>query len=108
MLARCLIRVGRLDEAEDTLRRLKTVMPSSQDAAMGLGTFALLGGRLDESRAYFREVLTRDPRRGQAALMLSFLDGSLPDGDRRRVCDALKAVTAKPLVVAGCEAAGTP
>ncbi|NOT28137.1 MAG: tetratricopeptide repeat protein [Acidobacteria bacterium] len=67
MLARCLINERRLDEAEEALRQLHTVNPRSQDASMGLGVFSLLAGRLDESRAHFQDVLSRDASRAQAS-----------------------------------------
>ena len=102
MLARCLINEHRLDEAEEVLRQLYTVNPRSQDASMGLGVFALLAGRLDESRTHFQEVLARDANRIQARLMLSFLDGSLSAEERGPVCAALREVAGRT-TIEGCE-----
>ena len=44
---------------------------------MGLGIFAVMDGRVDESRKYFVDVLARDPGRARANLMLAFIDGTL-------------------------------
>jgi tetratricopeptide (TPR) repeat protein len=104
MLARCLIQGHRLDEAEDTLRQLRLVNPASQDASMGLGVFALLDGRLEESRAHLQDVLARDADRAQAKLMLAFIDGSLPPTERGRLCEALRAVAGGTTTIDGCQA----
>jgi Flp pilus assembly protein TadD len=102
MLARCLIQERRFGEAEQALRLLRVVNPASQEASMGLGIFALLSGRTEEARGHFQEVLARDGTRAQARLLLAFLDGSLPDADRSRVCDALRTVAGATSTIAAC------
>jgi len=103
MLARCLIQGHRLDEAQDTLRQLRLVNPASQDASMGLGVFALLDGRPEESRAHMQEVLARDAGRAQAKLMLAFIDGSLPPTERGQVCEALRTVAGGTTTIDACQ-----
>ena len=106
MLARCLVSAHRLDEAEDTLRQLQKINPQSQDAALGLGVFALLAGRLDEAGTLFQDVLSRDPNRTQARLMLSFIDGSISDDERAALCNALRVIAGRN-TIERCEAAPT-
>jgi tetratricopeptide (TPR) repeat protein len=102
MLARCLIQTQRLGEAEDVLRQLKAINPASQDASIGLGVFALLGGRSDEARQHFQDVLARDPGRAQAGLLLALIDGSLPAEERRRLCGGLQTVAGGSTAIAAC------
>lgn len=102
MLARCLIEGRRLAEAESVLLGFRAAHPSSDEAAMGLGIFALLKGQTEESRARFQEVLARDASRGQARLMLAFLDGALSAPEHRRVCEALRTVAGDALTIAAC------
>ncbi|MET0214769.1 MAG: hypothetical protein ABW292_17290, partial [Vicinamibacterales bacterium] len=60
--------------------------------------FAIMDGRVDESRRYFELVLAQDPGRTRAQLMLDFIDGTLPATDHRRLCDELQNVAGrKPL-----------
>jgi hypothetical protein len=94
-LSTCLIETHRLAEAEQTVRQLHTMNPKSQDAAMGLGLFAIMDGRVDESRRYFELVLAQDPGRTRAQLMLDFIDGTLPATDHRRLCDELQNVAGR-------------
>jgi Flp pilus assembly protein TadD len=101
-LAGCLLQGQRLDEAEGTLQQLRTVNPTSQDAAMGLGVFAILHGRLDESRAHFQDVLARDPGRERAKLMLGFVEGTLPEVEKRRLCAELQTVAGGTLTIDQC------
>ena len=102
MLARCLIAGQRLAEAEETLRQLRVLNPVSQDASMGLGVFALLGGRIEESRAHFQDVIGRDAGRAQAKLMLALIDGSLPASERDRLCEALRTVAGSSVSIRAC------
>jgi Flp pilus assembly protein TadD len=102
MLARCLIQGRRFDEAEVVLHELRAVDPASQDAAMGLGVFALVKGRTEESRVYFQDVVNRDAGRSQARLMLALLDGSIPAGDRLRVCEALRVMSQDETPIDAC------
>ena len=74
---------------------------------MGLGVFALLDGRSEESRAHFRDVLDRESGRAQARLMLALIDGSLPEAERTRLCEALRTVAGGATTVDACPA-GAP
>jgi pentatricopeptide repeat protein len=104
MLARCFIQARRLDEAEDVLRQLRAINPMSQDASMGLGIFALLDGRIEESRAHFQDVTRRNARRSQAELMLAFIEGSLPEDEHLRLCEALGTLTTGSTTIDACQA----
>jgi Flp pilus assembly protein TadD len=101
-LSRCLIQERRLREAEDVMRKLHAAHPASQDASMGLGVFAILDGRLSESRAHFQEVLGREPGHAGAKLMLGFIDGQLQAVEQRRVCAELQMVSGQALTIDGC------
>ncbi|MGH9257119.1 MAG: tetratricopeptide repeat protein [Vicinamibacterales bacterium] len=101
-LARCLIEGQRLAEAEEALRQLHSVNSTSTDASLGLGVFALLGGRLDESREHFQEVLTQEPGRARAKLMLAFIEGTLPAVEHQRMCKELQIVAGGPLTIDAC------
>jgi Flp pilus assembly protein TadD len=96
-LSTCLIETHRLAEAEQAVRQLHTMNPKSQDAAMGLGLFAIMDGRVDESRRYFQLVLAQDASRTRAQLMLAFIDGTLPAAEHQRLCDELQNVSGRPL-----------
>jgi hypothetical protein len=96
-LSTCLIETHRLAEAEQAIQQLHTMNPKSQDAAMGLGLFAMMDGRVDESRRYFQLVLAQDPGRARAQLMLDFIDGTLPATEHQRLCDELQNVSGRPL-----------
>jgi tetratricopeptide (TPR) repeat protein len=101
-LARCLIEVRRVAEAEQVLRQLRAVNPDSQDAALGLGVFAAAGGRVQEARAHFEEVLARQPGHPQASRMITFLDGGLPAGDRERLCTELRRLAGASFALQAC------
>ena len=96
-LSACLIEANRLDQAEQALRQLYAVNPKSQDAAMGLGLFAVMDDRVDESRQYFKLVLAQNPNRPRAQTMLAFIDGTLPPPEHRRLCDELQKMTGRSL-----------
>jgi tetratricopeptide (TPR) repeat protein len=96
-LSACLIEAKRVEEAEHALRQLYEMNPKSQDAAMGLGLFAAMDDRVDESRRYFELVLAQDPDRARAQTMLAFIDGTLPPEEHRRLCDELQKVTGRPI-----------
>jgi protein O-mannosyl-transferase len=103
-LARCLVEEGRLGEAEQVLRKLHTINPTSQDASMGLGVFALLDGRLAESRALFEETLYREPSRPRSLLLLAFIDGKLTPDQHQRVCQELRMLAGPTVKIAACGA----
>jgi protein O-mannosyl-transferase len=103
-LARCLVEEHRLGEAEQVLRKLHTINPRSQDAAMGLGLFALLDGRLADSRAFFNETLDREPSRPRSLLLLAFIDGTLTPDQHQRVCEELRMLAGPAVKVAACGA----
>jgi protein O-mannosyl-transferase len=96
-LSACLIEAKRVHEAEQALRQLYAVNPKSLDAAMGLGLFAVMDDRVDESRQYFNLVLAKEPDRPRAQTMLAFIDGTLPPEEHRRLCDELQGVTGRAL-----------
>jgi Flp pilus assembly protein TadD len=102
-LAGCLIEMRELDQAEEVLRALRGVNPTSQDAAMGLGIFALLDGRSAEARAYLQAAANREPPRPRAGVLLAFMDGTLPASETRRVCDELRTVAGVSLNVETCQ-----
>ncbi|MBM3820053.1 MAG: tetratricopeptide repeat protein [Acidimicrobiia bacterium] len=101
-MARCLIVTGRLSEAEPVLRRVRDLSPASPDGSMGLGVLAILRGRPGESRVHFGRVLERDPGHAQAQRLLAFIDNTLPDAERRRVCQELGATAGGALAVDRC------
>jgi tetratricopeptide (TPR) repeat protein len=101
-LARCLIVTGRLAEAEPVLRRVRDLNPASPDGSMGLGVLAILRGRPGESRVHFDRVLERDAGHPQAQRLLAFIDNTLPDAERRRVCDELGAARGGTISVDRC------
>jgi len=103
-LARCLIQERRFEEAEEALRQLRAVIPTSQDASMGLGVFAILAGRPSEGRAHFQEVLTREPGHARAKQMLAFIEGALPAVEHRRLCEELLTLTSGALTLGACRA----
>jgi hypothetical protein len=86
------------------LRQLRAINPTSQDASMGLGIFALLDGRIEESRAHFQDVTRRNARRSQAELMLAFIEGSLPEDEHLRLCEALGTLTTGSTTIDACQA----
>ena len=105
-LADCYFQTRRLDDAERTLLQLSAVSPASQDAALGLGTLALLRDRNDESRTYFQRVLERDAAQRRARELLALLDGTLAPADRTRLCTELRTAAGGPAGPAVCVGAG--
>jgi protein O-mannosyl-transferase len=105
-LAECLVQVHRLDDAEQALRQLAALNPASQDAAIGLGTLALLGDRREESRAHFEQALARNPAQPRAKALMAFLDGSLTGPDRIRLCNELRSLTGRPVALGDCSGTG--
>jgi Flp pilus assembly protein TadD len=101
----CLVDMRELNEAERALRRLYAVNPASQDASMGLGMFALLDGRADEARRYFRQTADREPARPRATRLLAFMDRTLPEDDTREVCRELRSIGGDLTRVAACRSA---
>ena len=101
-LAGCLIVMRDLDEAESVLQQLRAINPESQDASMGLGVFALLDGRIPDARAYLREAIDGDLPRERAALLLAFIDGTLPAGEIAAVCDDLRLMAGDTLNIEMC------
>ena len=101
-LSACLIETRRIAEAEEVLRQLYAVNPQSQDAAMGLGIFAIMDGRIDESRKYFADVLARDPGRTRANQMLAFIDGKLSAVESERLCGELRQAAGEAFKLDAC------
>jgi tetratricopeptide (TPR) repeat protein len=101
-LSACLIEARRLKEAEEALRQLHVVNPSSQDAGMGIGLFAIMDGRVDEARKQFESVLQREPGRARARQMLEFLDGKPPEAQHERLCRELREAAGGTLTLDVC------
>jgi hypothetical protein len=101
-LAACLIATGRLNEAEPVLRRVRDLTPASADGPMALGVLAILRGRPGESRVHFDRVLAHDPGHPQARRLLAFIDNTLPDAERRRVCQELGVTAGGAVSVDRC------
>ena len=101
-LVRCLIEIGRLDDAERVLRRLRTVSPASPDAAMGLGLIALLRSRPAEARVQFQSALDKDGGHPQARRMMAFVDHALPESEQARVCAELRIAAGGAVNVDTC------
>jgi Flp pilus assembly protein TadD len=101
-MARCLIVTGKLAEAEPVLRRVRDLSPKSPDGSMGLGVLAILRGRPGESRVHFDHAMERDPGNPQARRLLAFIDNTLPDDERRRVCQELGVTAGGAISVDRC------
>ena len=91
-LLSCLIQTGRIPEAETELKTLRTIDPDSPESGVGLGLLAIAQGDTDAGRRYFGEVLARHPSHQEAAQFVALLDGTLPEPQRLRLCDLVRAV----------------
>ena len=91
-LLSCLIQTGRIPEAEDELKTLRTIEPESPESAVGLGRLAIAQGDPAAGRRYVGEVLARPPGHQEAGQFVALLDGALSEPQRSRLCDLVRAV----------------
>lgn len=88
----CLLVTNQVAEAEQVLHELRAIEPASPEAAMGMGLLAFARGQLEQSRHYFAEIITRDPRHQEARQFVALLDGSLAEPERRSLCSVVLAL----------------
>lgn len=92
-LAYCLFRSGRLEEAEDELRRSANFAPESREAQLRLAHFLMYKGRMAEAAWTMRRLLRRMP--ADAELAATFLMAVVENGGPSYLMNEASALAEK-------------